>query len=224
MIKLVIFDADNTLYSLNSKISYSAVYSYLSKITNKPVKEIERIHKTLINEVRDSTDPALRDYVYTFNKLAKSLNADVSGSELYQVMKDKLPESTTPLSEILHLLKLLKEKNIKVGICTNTFRDMLEIKLNQSVPGWEELIDFIITPTETNSMKPSKKFYEMAIKKAGVRPEESVAIGDSWENDLEPAKDLGIKTILVSKEKEGTPDFWITDVSGLEKLITGLVS
>ena len=44
--------------------------------------------------------------------------------------------------------------------------------------------------------------FEQAVKKYGIQPEASVAVGDK-DRDLIPAKKLGMKCIKISSEKSG---------------------
>ena len=53
--------------------------------------------------------------------------------------------------------------------------------------------------------KPDKKIFEMALNRAGCRPERAMMIGDRIDNDIIPAKKLGMKTIWI---KQGFGKYW----------------
>ena len=53
--------------------------------------------------------------------------------------------------------------------------------------------------------KPDKKIFEMALNRAGCRPEQAMMIGDRIDNDIIPAKKLGMKTIWI---KQGFGKYW----------------
>jgi len=52
-----------------------------------------------------------------------------------------------------------------------------------------------------------------------LEPRQVLYVGDRWRIELEPAKKLGMKTVLVSSKLDGDPDLVIGDVLELlEKL------
>ena len=53
--------------------------------------------------------------------------------------------------------------------------------------------------------KPDKKIFEIALKRANCKPEQSIMIGDRIDNDIIPAKNLGMKTIWI---KKGFGKYW----------------
>ncbi len=48
-----------------------------------------------------------------------------------------------------------------------------------------------------------------------INPEQGLMIGDSWKRDLEAAREVGLKTVLVAPQREGNPHFWIKELSEL---------
>ncbi len=48
--------------------------------------------------------------------------------------------------------------------------------------------------------KPDKRIFEKAFELAGCLPTESVMVGDRLDNDIKPAKSLGMKTIWIRTE------------------------
>lgn len=51
--------------------------------------------------------------------------------------------------------------------------------------------------------KPNPDFFRWAIEQAGVRPEESLMIGDRLDNDVIPARSLGMKTLWIKIDADG---------------------
>ena len=50
---------------------------------------------------------------------------------------------------------------------------------------------------EAGCAKPDPKIFTMALNKAGCEPAEAVMVGDRLDNDIAPAKKLGMKTVWV---------------------------
>lgn len=81
----------------------------------------------------------------------------------------------------------------------------LGIIANQS-PGTQERIegwgigkyfDVVMASAEAGCAKPDPGIFTMALEKAGCDPNEAIMIGDRLDNDIIPAKKLGMKTIWV---------------------------
>ena len=62
----------------------------------------------------------------------------------------------------------------------------------------------------------------MVIKFSGVLPGECLYVGDSFTKDIQPAKDIGMKTVWVSKDShEGLQvDHCITSIYDLPKVLS----
>ena len=50
---------------------------------------------------------------------------------------------------------------------------------------------------EAGCAKPDLRIFTMALDKAGCEPSEAVMVGDRLDNDIIPAKKLGMKTVWV---------------------------
>lgn len=57
----------------------------------------------------------------------------------------------------------------------------------------------IFTPKETKVLKPDPRAFLTPLKKLKVKPEETIIVGDELERDLIPAKNLGLKAILIDR-------------------------
>lgn len=66
-------------------------------------------------------------------------------------------------------------------------------------------IDLVIASAEERVSKPDKRIFEIALERSGCKPENAVMIGDRIDNDIVPAKQIGMKTIWI---KQGFGRFW----------------
>ena len=62
----------------------------------------------------------------------------------------------------------------------------------------------IVASAEIGYAKPDKEIFEKAFELAGCTAEESVMVGDRLDNDIIPAKALGMKTVWI---KNGLAQF-----------------
>ena len=51
--------------------------------------------------------------------------------------------------------------------------------------------------SEIELAKPSREFFEFLLQQAQCRPDEAIMVGDRIDNDIRPAKALGMRTIWV---------------------------
>lgn len=94
--------------------------------------------------------------------------------------------------------KVLKELNNKysIGIIANQSAGAVE-RLNNF--GLSNYIDLCISSAETGITKPDLKIFKLALKRACCSAGNSVMIGDRLDNDIFPAKQLGMKTIHIKQ-------------------------
>lgn len=94
--------------------------------------------------------------------------------------------------------------------------------------GLSQYLDLIIASAEEGLEKPDLRIFELALRRAGCSPEHAVMIGDRLDNDIAPAKQLGLKTIWIRQgfggmgtplTEEDTPDRCVNDLSELFQLL-----
>jgi putative hydrolase of the HAD superfamily len=123
-----------------------------------------------------------------------------------------------PLPGALELLQEIHALGMKTVIASNTYwRDADSYWADFRILGLAEHIDAIVTSVDAGRLKPHPAVFEMAMRWAGVHPEQCVVIGNREENDIEPALKLGMRTILVhpddpvpasSRAHAVAPDLW----------------
>jgi len=105
-------------------------------------------------------------------------------------------------SDASECLKRLSEK-YKIGIIANQLSGTKE-RLDKH--GVLKYIDLVIASAEEGVSKPDKRIFEIALERAGCKPEEAVMIGDRVDNDIVPAKALGMRTVWI---KQGFGKYWV---------------
>lgn len=66
-------------------------------------------------------------------------------------------------------------------------------------------IDLVVASAEEGVAKPDRRIFEIALSRASCSPEEAVMIGDRIDNDIVPAKKMGMKTIWIM---QGFGKYW----------------
>ena len=91
------------------------------------------------------------------------------------------------------ILKNLSQK-FKLGIIANQVAGT-----QKRIDNWGigKYFDVVVASAEAGCEKPDLKIFNMALKQAKCSPREAVMIGDRMDNDIVPAKKLGMNTVWV---------------------------
>jgi len=89
-------------------------------------------------------------------------------------------------------LSYLKSKGYRLGVIANQ-----PIGTKDRLEKWGILgfFDIVIASAETGVAKPSPRIFLMAIEASGCDASQCVMVGDRLDNDMKPAKALGMKTV-----------------------------
>lgn len=92
---------------------------------------------------------------------------------------------TTSLLRNLH-------QDYAIGIIANQVAGLEKRLENWSIHQW---IDLCVSSAEVGMAKPDKRIFQLALERAGCSPRQACMIGDRLDNDIRPAKALGMKTV-----------------------------
>ena len=196
MIKAILFDADNTLYKVHKEKAYEEMLKFLFKKLNVHETTVRKKYEEIIADVKKHNDPKKRQREYSLSLLLKEF-----GSNDPRIIKEALDifwKYVLKDLEVLIANDKIKDlsKKYTLAIASDEFRKSLEMKLDKIFGDWKKYFKFLITPEDTNEMKPSMKYYEMALIKFKMRQDEILIVGDSLERDIEPAIRFGLKALL----------------------------
>ena len=91
-----------------------------------------------------------------------------------------------------------------------------------------EHIDLVAAAAEESVAKPDRRIFLLALERAGCRPEEAAMVGDRLDNDIRPAKALGMYTVWMRrgygalwtvKSPLDEPDLTVPTMSALANLL-----
>ena len=208
MIKAIFFDADNTLYKLNSKRAYQNLFECLSKETGISPKDIKKkwqeILDSALNDPKKSLSPHYRNRLYPIKETLKFYGFSAQKSETLSkkaldIFFDAIVEDMKFEKNFKELIKELKKK-YKLIIFTEEFKEYLPKKMNRIFGDWKKYFLFAVTPDTVKTMKPSEKYFSYGLKKIKLKSSEVIVIGDSLERDIIPAKKIGIKTFYIKQK------------------------
>lgn len=97
--------------------------------------------------------------------------------------------------DALPTIDILRDHGIRVGLVSNGQRDLDEFVLHHRLD-----VDTAVGSRAHGKTKPHPSIFEVALAALGVAPEEAVMVGDSYEDDIEGARALGMRAILLDRE------------------------
>lgn len=105
-------------------------------------------------------------------------------------------EDETPFADAYETLEALKDRGYRLGIIANQAAGAA-----QRLDAWGlfKYFDVVAASAELGVAKPDKLIFEKAFALAGCQPQDSVMVGDRIDNDIRPAKALGMRTIWIRK-------------------------
>ena len=111
--------------------------------------------------------------------------------------KTELPEWDSALEKLYtDAEECLAElsKRYKIGVIAN---QSLGTEHRLDAYGLMKYISLVVASAEEGVAKPDPKIFQTAFERSGCSPQECFMIGDRVDNDIMPAKTLGMGTVLV---------------------------
>jgi len=151
-----------------------------------------------IREAIDGTNITFDEFQEKRLEFAKqNLKSDLEALKFFGLQKPVWHrEDEVPYPEAEELLQYIKGLGYKIGIIANQSPGTAE-RLEQW--GLLQYIDMVAASAELGIAKPDPAIYEKAFEMAGCTAEEAVMIGDRLDNDIVPAKKLGMRAVWVKQ-------------------------
>jgi len=121
--------------------------------------------------------------------------------------------------------------DFKLGVVANQHPPVADALAEYGV---DKLFDTIVISETVHLFKPDPAIFELGLSNLGVEPAEAIFVGDRADNDVKPAKALGMKTIRFKRGNqyiyfnpdtpEMTADVTITDVTQIPTAVRSLAA
>jgi phosphoglycolate phosphatase len=184
-VRLVVFDLDGTLVDAFGDIAAAA--NYLLARHGRPPLPVEQVKRyvgegvrVLVSRVLDTTNEA---------------DIDVACGVLVEYYRQWPCEKAFLYDGVADMLRTLRASGIKTAVASNKPHPLTDLTLRKM--GVAELIDFIHGESEQFPRKPAPDLLRHIMAQAGVLPEQTVMVGDSFV-DVQFAHAAGVRCLGVA--------------------------
>ena len=144
-------------------------------------------------EGTDITFEAFAAKMAEFRTMGK--REDLAAFDYFGLKKAPWPRDTEyPYPDAEAVLRTLQARGYRMGIIANQSPGS-EKRLAKF--GLLPFFEVVCASAEEGVAKPDPEIFRRALARAGCAPEEAVMIGDRTDNDVAPAKSLGMQTVLI---------------------------
>jgi len=103
--------------------------------------------------------------------------------------------------DVLPVLEELRRAELRIALVSNGIRDLTEFVAHHRLD-----VDAIVDSRSHGRVKPHPTIFQAALASLAVAPGDAVMVGDSLEEDIDGARALGMRAILIDRE-DRHPDF-----------------
>ena len=103
--------------------------------------------------------------------------------------------------DVLPTLERLREGGLKIGLLSNTARDLDEFVAHHRLT-----VDAVLTSRAHGKTKPHETIFRRMLELLGVGAHEAVMVGDTIEDDIEGARAVGMRALLVDRAGRFGPE------------------
>ncbi|MFN4196404.1 MAG: HAD-IA family hydrolase [Caldimicrobium sp.] len=207
MLKVILLDAEGTF--LQFKPSLGEIYKNLwneygvvineKEIAKRFREEFKQVFQKELGGVNLTSEKCKVGWKKVFLKVFKEYSEASFFEEVfiraYQFFAK--PDCVEIVPRFNEFVKEAKEHNFRLGVISNW-----DCRLYSVLEGHNllKVFDAIFIGCEIGFLKPRLEIFESALNFFKVQPKEVLMIGDSWEDDIEPAKKLGFKYFHIKDE------------------------
>lgn len=201
-VKAVLMDLDNTFYEYDPchKHALESSYVLINKFVPWSLEEFKFKYKEAqkIVKTRIPFQAASHSRLLYFQNLLEA-EFGMTMPDMILKLEDaywrSFMEKIVLKQEFISFTERCHLNGVKICVVSDlTARIQLE-KIRHLSLGKQ--IDLLVTSEEAGIEKPEAAIFKIALEKLGVRPEETIMIGDHHERDKKGAEKIGIKAVLV---------------------------
>ncbi len=209
-IKAVFFDAGGTLFRPYPSVGEIYARSALAYGLKCDPKLLEQTFYTawkkrggLASLGTDTSEEKERAWWYSLVKEVISPHGEIPEfDQFFHVLHRSFEEKELweIFPEVPEVLKELRSRGITIGIVSNWDLRLAKLLVNLDL---HSQIDFFVSSSLCGATKPEPKIFHQALQLAKSKPEETLHVGDTYEEDVVGAKAVGIHPLLIDRNRNG---------------------
>lgn len=215
MLKAILFDLDDTLLGNDMDDFLPGYFKLIGKYAAPHFPPEQFLEELMVctDAMYRNVDAAVtnRDVFWSHfeQRTGKDPNEmETFFSRFYAEQFDQLQNLTTKRPFAAQLVNYCLQNNLDVVIATNPLFPRIAIEARLAWAGLPvDQYDFPLVTTYENmhATKPQPAYYSEILDRIGVQPAQALMVGNDWENDIEPAHELGIHTFWLSLNGDSPP-------------------
>jgi putative hydrolase of the HAD superfamily len=240
-LKAILFDMGSTLLEFENstwdvlrRLSTETGYEFLKEknLTLPNLEEFSNVLSAEFLKARSEIAQSLKELKFEnvifefFRDLNLSTSDGIYGSFL-EVYYKPVTDQITLVDGAEKVLKFFKEKNLKIGLISNTiFPEEFHLRELKRF-GLYPYLDAHFFSSQVGYRKPHPRIFHLALEKLKVDSSNAVFVGDRLEEDVGGAQNVGMKGIL--KYHQGrdytlsiTPDGQVMELEDLPEVVFDL--
>ena len=195
MIKSVIFDLDNTLYSYDkaNDVAFQVLCRFSRDRLKLSPERFSALHLAAnrIQAQRCGGSPAVHNRLIRYQIILELAGLPVGEAPAMEnCYWQTLIDHMEPEPGAAQTMQQLREAGIRIGIGTNMTADWQYAKLDRL--SLLPLVDFVVTSEEADAEKPDKRLFSLCAEKAGAEMRECAFVGDNLQIDALAARAAGM--------------------------------
>jgi putative hydrolase of the HAD superfamily len=224
MTRAVLFDLDDTLFDHRqcARAALLGVRAAHASFERHEAADMEASHARILEELHLDVMSGRRDLdsarIERFRRLYAWAGVDAD-ADLAQraaaTYRQRYIEARAAVPGAAALLEAVR-RHARVVVVSNNLLDEQQEKLRDC--GLAEHVDALVVSEEAGVSKPDPRIFHIALERAGVSAREAVMVGDSWENDIEGARAVGMRAVWFSRTGAAAPDPDVPTIYGLEPM------
>jgi len=193
MIKAILFDLDGVLISSTKELHFTALNYALSEYSSSYVITPSEQTKTYEGL---STKKKL-EFLNLYKGLPSEWNSQIEHRK--QELTEKLLANIKCDSRIKKVICNLRDRGLKVGLCTNSIQKTTNILLEKL--HCANIFDIVLTNEQVQQPKPNPEIYISAIRTLNLQPSEVLILEDS-PNGIAAATNSGAEVMIIQSPSD----------------------
>ncbi|WP_420630267.1 HAD family hydrolase [Candidatus Leptofilum sp.] len=216
MFKAILFDLDDTLLGNEMDHFLPGYFELLGQFAERYLPRDQFLQELMIctEAMIRNVDPALSNREVFWQRFEQRTGLDSAKMEpffeqFYRHQFHQLQGRTEKRPFAPQLVQFCLDHNLDVVVATNPLFPRIAIEARLDWAGLPvDAYNFALVTAYENmhAAKPQPAYYAEILDKIGCQPAQALMVGNDWENDILPARSLGIHTYWLSLDGTPPPD------------------